>query len=115
MQTWANSMDRLSFYAEWTLGEPVTDDLLRRVSAAWPQTDESFCSGVANDDPTVLGLSFDLDVPGDDYDGAFATARRSIEAMAEKLRLPGYLRPMKGYTETELFTESPPGDHPASN
>jgi len=94
-------------WAEWELGESVTQDVLGAIARAWPQDDEPFCSSVSDQDPRVVVLSFDVDAS--DEDEAFARARSSVEAMMQLLGVQGRLGPLQGYTDTHHFTELPPG------
>ena len=97
-------MERFSIWAEWELDEPVSDDLLLRVDTSWPSDDESFCSGPANDEASVLSLTFEVEAAT--FGDAAAAARSAIERLASTLELRGHMRPLKGYTETHHFTET---------
>ena len=96
-------MERFSLWADWVLGEAVTEELLLQVNQTWPQEDETFCSSAKRGEPEVLSLSFDL--LAEDFDAAATSARAAVLDLARRLSLPGKLLPLKGYTETHEFIE----------
>jgi hypothetical protein len=96
-------MERFSVWADWILGSAVTDDLLRRVTAAWPAEDLSLCPGPKRGDPEVLQLIFELEA--EDFATAATQARITVQDLASGLGLPGHLAPLNAYTETHSFRE----------
>ena len=96
-------MERFSLWADWVLGEAVTEELLLRINQTWPQEDETFCSGAKRGEPEVVSLSFDL--LAEDFDAAVTSARAAVLDLASTLSLPGKLLPLKAYTETHQFIE----------
>jgi hypothetical protein len=99
-------MAEFGVWASFEMDSPVTDDVLLSVNRAWDQSDEGFCSNAARNDPSVLELSFDVTVEGDDYDGAFARARAHVERLAITVGVTGTLRPLVGYTEGMEWRET---------
>ena len=87
-------METFVVYADWSTGEPVTDEVLAAVNTAWPAADESVCSSVKSG---VLRLSFD--VVGRDLDEAAAKARDAVEGLREQTDLTGRLARLVIYTE----------------
>ena len=94
-------METFVIYAYWEMPSEVDEALLAKVDEAWDQADESFCSGADRDDHRVLSLSFNISAAN--ADAAGTDARQAVEAMANRLGLPGQLRALKGYTMEGWF------------